>query len=67
MKIQLAILFIFALMICDVISAESEKTSKLVGKKMGRHKTKIRNLEDAQKGERRSRFPRRLSHEQWNY
>ncbi|CAO4373258.1 unnamed protein product [Caenorhabditis nigoni] len=67
MKIQLAILLIFALFICNVISAESEKTSKLIGKKMGRHNNKIRQPDDAQKGERRSRFPRRLNHGNGGY
>ncbi|EGT36121.1 hypothetical protein CAEBREN_19264 [Caenorhabditis brenneri] len=64
MKIQLAILLIFALFLCDFVSAESEKTSEIVGrKKFGRHGNGNKmNRPERKNVEKRSRFPRRLQH-----
>ncbi|KAF1757020.1 hypothetical protein GCK72_013475 [Caenorhabditis remanei] len=60
MKLQFAIILIFALIICDLVSAESEKTSEIVGRKKFNRRGKM--LGEDGKPEKRSRFPRRLSH-----
>uniref|UniRef100_A0A1I7T6C7 Uncharacterized protein n=1 Tax=Caenorhabditis tropicalis TaxID=1561998 RepID=A0A1I7T6C7_9PELO len=57
MKLQFAILLIFALIICNFVSAESDKTSEIIGKKKFNRHNKVSGTM-----EKRNRFPRRLQH-----
>ncbi|EFP07225.1 hypothetical protein CRE_13493 [Caenorhabditis remanei] len=52
MKLQFAIILIFALIICDLVSAESEKTSEIVGRKKFNRRGKM--LGEDGKPEKRS-------------